>query len=127
MDLTAIVLEREVGVETAIDVTHAVIGILQSLKTHYVLLAVTSIEEVAGPALGLDRLLMIDTIGLVLVGEVDEKTMTVLGIEAHVVTVLHLESEHQAQNARRASRQPRNLLKTNAIDGLCLSNSLLLG
>lgn len=126
MDLTAIVLGREVGVETVIDVTHAVIGILQTLMTHYVLLAVTSIVEVGAPALGLDRLLMIDTIDLV-VGELGEKMMTVLGIEAHVVTVLHLESEHQAQSARRASLQPRNLQKTNAIVGLCLSNSLLLG
>ena len=126
MHLTAIVLGREVGVETVIDVTHAVIGILQTLKTHYVLLAVTSIEEVAGPALGLGRLLMTDIIGLV-VGELDEKMMTVLGIEAHVVTVPQFESEHQAQSARRASLQPHNLQKTNAIDGLCLSNNLLLG
>ena len=128
MDLTAIDLGREVGAETVIDVTHAVIGTLQTQKILYALPAETFIVEVGALALDRDLLLTIDTIDLV-VGEVDEKMMTVLllGIEAHVVTVLPHASELLAQNVQRASLQHRSLPKTSVTEGLCSFNSLLLG
>lgn len=128
MDLTAIDLGREVEAETAIDVTHVVIGIPQIQKIPYVLLVEISTVEVGVLVLDRDPLLTIDTIDLE-GEEVDEKMMTVLvlGIEAHVVTVLRHASELLARSVQRASLQHRNPPKTSVTEGLFLFNSLLLG
>ena len=91
--LTAIVLRRGVGVETATDATHVVIGNPPIQMTPSVAPAAITTVVVAVLVLDRDPPWMTGITGLV--AKSDGMMMNVLGTEALVVTATMAASEHQ--------------------------------
>ena len=121
MDVRVIEAREEVEAETAIDVTHAVIGIPQIQMIHIVLLGETFTVVVGVLVLDQDPLTVIGTIG----PGVEQDVMTTIEFEkgAHDVIVTAGEDVHLAPSLRRAHPSP---LKTNVIEGLFLCSNWLL-
>jgi hypothetical protein len=112
---------EEAVAETAIDVTHAVIGTLQMLMTPFVHLEGISTVVVGVPELVQDRLTVIGTIGPE-VG-LGATTMIESGTEAHAATVLPGDDGHLVLKPK--SPHP-NQLRMSVIGGLSLCSNLLL-
>ena len=121
MDVRLIEAREEVEVETAIDVTHAVIGTLQIQMTHTVLQGETFTVVVGVLVLDQDPLTVIGTTGPGV--EHDVMTTKGFGKGAHDVIVTAGEDAHRAPNLRRA---PPNPLRMNVTEGLSLCSNWLL-
>lgn len=121
MDVRVIEAREEAEAETAIDVTHAVIGTLQIQMTHIVLLGETFTVVVGVLVLDQDPLTVIGTIGPGV--ELDEMTTKELERGAHDVIVTAGEDAHLAPSLRRARPSP---LRTNVTEGLSLCSNWLL-
>ena len=121
MDVRVIEAREEAAAETAIDVTHAVIGTLQIQMTRIVLLEETFTVVVGVLVLDQDPLTVIGTIG----PGVEHDVMTMKEFEkgAHDVIVTAGEDAHLAPSLRRAPPSP---LRTNVIEGLSLCSNWLL-
>ena len=120
-DVRATEAREEAVAETAIDVTHVVIGTLQMLKTLFVLLEGTSTVVVGVPALAQDRLTVIGTIGPeVGLGAMKMKEPET---EAHAATALADEDGHRAPRQKILRPNP---LRTSVTEELSLCSNLLL-
>ena len=111
---------EETVVETAIDVTHAVIGTQLTLKTT-VDLQETSTAEVGALALDQDRLMVTDTTDL---EAIDLAVMTMIEFEIEALVVIATLNE-SVLRARSANLLHPNPPKTSVIEGRFLSNNWL--
>ena len=121
MDVRVIEAREEVEAETVIDVTHAVIGTLQTQMTHIVLLGETFTVVVGVLVVDQDPLTVIGTIGPGV--ERDAMMTTEFEKGAHDVIVMAGEDAHLAPSLRRAHPSP---LKMNVTEGLSLCSNWLL-